>query len=153
MSDSTIRDLNHLREMAGREIAASDWLEVTQERINSFAEATEDRQWIHTDPERARKESPYGITIAHGFLTLSLLSPLAAAVRVPGLRMAINYGLERVRFVSAVPAGSRIRARFTLRSVEDSAGGAVKALWAVTVERQGADKPCCVAEWLILYYP
>ncbi len=153
MPDSPIRDLKHLRELVGREIAASDWLEVTQERIHQFAEATEDRQWIHTDPERAKKESPYGSTIAHGFLTLSLLSPLAAAVRVPGLRMAINYGLERVRFVSAVPAGSKIRARFTLRSLDDAAGGAVKAGWSVTVERQGFDKPCCVADWLLLYYP
>lgn len=151
MPDSPIRDLKHLREMVGREIAASDWLEVTQERINLFAEATEDRQWIHTDPERARKQSPYGTTIAHGFLTLSLLSPMAAAVRVPGIRMAINYGLDRLRFPSPVPVGSRIRARFKLRALEDVAG-AVKATWTATVERQGGDKPCCVADWLILYY-
>ena len=151
MPDSPIRDLKHLREMVGREVAASDWLEVTQERINLFAEATEDRQWIHTDLERARKESPYGTTIAHGFLTLSLLSPMAAAARVPGIRMAINYGLDRLRFPSAVPVGSRIRARFKLRALEDVAG-AVKATWTATVERQGSDKPCCVADWLILYY-
>ncbi len=149
---SAIRDLNHLREMVGREVGASDWLEVTQQRINQFAEATGDPQWIHTDPERAAKESPYKTTIAHGFLTLSLLSPLAAVVKVPGLRMAINYGLEKVRFVSAVPSGSRIRARFTLRSMEDGPGGAARAQWSAVVEREGADKPACVAEWLVLYY-
>jgi len=151
MPDSAIRDLKHLRELVGQEVATSDWIEVTQQRIHQFAEATEDRQWIHTDPERARKESPFGTTIAHGFLTLSLLSPMAAAVQVPGLRMAINYGLARLRFPAPVPAGSRIRARFRLRAVEDVAG-AVKATWTATVERQGGDKPCCVAEWILLYY-
>ncbi len=138
--------------MVGQEVGVSDWFEVTQERINQFAEATEDRQWIHTDPPRARAESPYGTTIAHGFLTLSLLSFLAAPLRVPGIRMAINYGLNRLRFPSAVPAGSLIRARFKLLSVEDAAG-AVKATWKATVERQRGDKPCCVAEWVVLYYP
>ncbi len=151
MPDNAIRDLKHLRELVGQDVATSDWIEVTQQRINQFAEATEDRQWIHTDPERARKESPFGATIAHGFLTLSLLSPMAASVRVPGLRMAINYGLERLRFPAPVPAGSRIRARFRLRSIEDVAG-AVKATWTTTVERQGGGKPCCVAEWVLLYY-
>jgi len=149
---AAIRDLKHLREMVGREVATSDWLEVTQERINQFAEATGDHQWIHVDPQRAAKDSPYKTTIAHGFLTLSLLSPLAAAVRVPGLRFAINYGLEKLRFVSAVPAGSRIRARFTLRSLDDGPGGAIKAHWSATVECEGSSKPACVAEWLLLYY-
>ncbi len=147
----SIRDLNHLRELAGREIGTSDWVEITQEKINQFAEATGDRQWIHVDPERARAESPFGTTIAHGFLTLSLLSSLAAPVRIPGLRMTINYGLDRVRFIAPVPSGSRIRARFTLQSVEDAAGG-VKARWTVTVECEGSHRPCCVAEWLLAYY-
>lgn len=151
MPSSPIRDLKHLRELVGQDVATSDWFEVTQQRINLFAEATEDRQWIHTDPERAGKESPYGKTIAHGFLTLSLLSPMAAAVRVPGIRMAINYGLDRLRFPAPVPVGSRIRARFRLRSVEDVAG-AVKAAWTATVEHQGGDRPCCVADWIVLYY-
>ncbi len=138
--------------MVGQEIGASDWFEITQDRINLFAEATGDRQWIHTDPERARAESPYGTTIAHGFLTLSLLSFLAAPIRVAGLRMAINYGLNRVRFSSAVPVGSLIRARFKLAAAEDSRD-ALRATWHVTVERQGQAKPCCVAEWIVLYYP
>ncbi len=146
-----LQSLDQLRDFLGREVGVSDWLEVTQERIRQFAEATEDRQWIHIDPERASKESPYGTTIAHGFLTLSLLSPLAAPVRVPGVRMAVNYGVERVRFPSAVPAGSRIRARFKLSALEDL-GKAVMVTWSVTVERQGGEKPCCVADWIMVLY-
>lgn len=151
MPESVVRDLEHLRGLVGQEVAVSDWFEVTQERINLFADATGDRQWIHVDPARARAETPWGNTIAHGFLTLSLLSPLAAVVRVPNLKMAVNYGFERVRFIAPVPSGSRIRARFTLRSLEQ-AGGAFRAAWAVTVELEGAQKPCCAAEWLVLYY-
>jgi acyl dehydratase len=136
----------------GQEVATSDWFEVTQERIDQFAEATEDRQWIHVDPERAARESPFKQTIAHGFLTLSLLSELMKlAVSVRGLRMGLNYGLNRVRFVAPVAAGSRIRGRFTLAEMEEIKGG-VQATWNVTVEREGGDKPCCVAEWLVRYY-
>ncbi|HKS28714.1 MAG TPA: MaoC family dehydratase [Pyrinomonadaceae bacterium] len=153
MAATRIENISELRERVGQEVAASDWFEVTQERINLFAEATDDRQWIHIDPERARRESPFKTTIAHGFLTLSLLSELMKrAIEVGGLRMAINYGLNRVRFVSPVPAGSRIRARFTLSEVEEISGG-LQATWQVTVEREGgSDKPCCVAEWLVRYY-
>ncbi len=141
-----------LRDHVGREVAISDWLAVSQERINQFAESTEDRQWIHVDPERAARESPFKETIAHGFLTLSLLSELGRrAMSVGGVRMGINYGLNRVRFVSPVPAGSRIRGRFTLATVEEINGG-VQATWNVTVEREGSEKPCCVAEWLVRYY-
>ena len=146
-----IQSLRQLRELVGQEVGVSDWIEVTQERINRFSETAEDRQWIHVDAERARKESPYGTTIAHGFLTLSLLTPMAAAVRVPGIRMGVNYGADRVRFPAPVPAGSRIRARFTLGALEDIPGG-VKATWKATVERQGGEKPCCVADWIVLYY-
>ena len=136
----------------GREVAVSDWLEVPQERIDRFAEATEDRQWIHTDPARAARETQFGGAIAHGFLTLSLLSELMQrAVSVGGLRMGLNYGLNRVRFVAPVPAGSRLRGRFKLAAVEEVKGGA-QATWEVTVEREGGDKPCCVAEWLVRYY-
>lgn len=136
----------------GREVAVGDWLEVSQERIGRFAEATEDRQWIHTDPERAARESPFGGTVAHGFLTLSLLSELMRrAVSVGGLRMGLNYGLNRVRFVAPVPSGSRLRGRFKLAAVEEVRGGA-QATWEVTVEREGGDKPCCIAEWLVRYY-
>jgi len=147
-----IESVAKLNEHAGQEIATSDWLEVTQERINQFAEATDDRQWIHVDPERAARESPFKQPIAHGFLTLSLLSELMRlAVSVGGVRMGINYGLNRVRFVAPVPAGSRIRGRFTLSGLEEIKGG-VQATWNVTVEREGGDKPCCVAEWLVRYY-
>jgi len=136
----------------GEEVAVGDWLGVSQERINQFAEATEDRQWIHTDPERAARESPFRQTIAHGFLTLSLLSELMKrAVSVGGVRMGINYGLNRVRFVAPVPAGARLRGRFKLAALEEIKGGA-QATWEVTVEREGGDKPCCVAEWLVRYY-
>ncbi|HEX8176213.1 MAG TPA: MaoC family dehydratase [Pyrinomonadaceae bacterium] len=152
MAAPQIKNLDELRERVGQEVAASDWFEVTQERINLFAEATEDRQWIHTEPERAERESPFKTTIAHGFLTLSLLSELMKRARVVGgLRMGINYGLNRVRFVSPVPAGARIRARFTLSEVKEIDGG-LQATWSATVEREGSDKPCCVAEWLVRYY-
>src|ERR1043165_7071236 len=113
-----------LAEGVGQEVSTSDWFEVTQERINQFAEATEDRQWIHVDPERAARESPFKQTITHGFLTLSLLSELMKlAVSVGGLRMGLNYGLNRVRFVALVPAGSSIRGRFTLAELEEIKGG------------------------------
>ena len=147
-----IESVAGLGKHVGREVAVSDWLEVSQERINQFAEATEDRQWIHTDPDRAARESPFKGTIAHGFLTLSLLSELMKrAMSVGGVRMGINYGLNRVRFVSPVPAGVRIRGRFTLFALEEFQGGQ-QATWGVTVEREGGDKPCCVAEWLVRYY-
>src|SRR5215510_1349270 len=147
-----IEDTTKLKEYVGREVAVSDWLPVSQERINAFAGATEDHQWIHTDPERAARESPFKETIAHGFLTLSLLSELGKrAMSVNGVRMGINYGLNRVRFVSPVPSGSRIRGRFKLEAVEEISGGA-QATWNVTVEREGGTKPCCVAEWLVRYY-
>jgi acyl dehydratase len=152
MSAKQIESIDKLREMLGQEVAVSDWFEVTQERINLFAEATEDRQWIHTEPERAARESPFKRTIAHGFLTLSLLSELMKrAVSVGRVRMGINYGLNRVRFVSPVPAGSSIRGRFTLAEVEDIRGG-IQATWNVSVELEGGGKPACVAEWLVRYY-
>jgi acyl dehydratase len=147
-----IESVAKLGEFVGREVAVSDWLEVSQARIDQFAEATGDRQWIHTDPGRAARESPFGGTIAHGFLTLSLLSELGrTAMTVKGVRMGINYGLNRVRFVSPVPAGSRVRGRFTLAALEEIEGGA-QAAWGVTVEREGGGKPCCAAEWLVRYY-
>jgi acyl dehydratase len=141
-----------LAEFVGRELAVSDSLEVTQQRIQQFAEATGDRQWIHTDAERAGKESPYGSTIAHGFLTLSLISQMMEqAVRVRGVRLAVNYGLNRVRFPGPVRAGSQIRGRFHLHSVKE-VGGAVEAVYGVTVEIEGEQKPCCVVEWIVRYY-
>src|SRR4051794_4818542 len=138
-------DVRTIKDRVGQELVVSDWLEVSQERINQFAEATGDHQWIHVDRARAESESPFRGTIAHGFLTLSLLSTLMRdAIHFTGLRMAINYGLNRVRFTSPVPSGSRIRARATLQTVDDISGG-FQATWLVTIDRQTADKPACIA--------
>src|SRR5262245_33330120 len=146
-------DVRTLHDRIGQEIAVSDWCAVTQERITQFADATGDHQWIHVDAARAAVESPLKTTIAHGFLTLSLMSTLIRdAIEFTGLRMPINYGLNRVRFVAPVPSGSRIRARIVCGAFED-AGGAVQMTWAVTVEREGESKPACVADWLVRYYP
>jgi acyl dehydratase len=153
MAPLVIEDVSALKSLAGREIGVTDWLVMTQERIQKFAEATEDRQWIHLDRERAEHESPYGTTIAHGFLTLSLLSFLMKqTIQIKsGVRMAVNYGLNRVRFPSPVRTDSKIRGRFLLLSVEELSN-AFEAVFAVTVESEGADKPCCAAEWIVRYY-
>jgi acyl dehydratase len=149
----TAIDLARLGDLAGREVGVSDWLVVAQDRIDAFADATGDRQWIHVDAERARTETPFGATIAHGFLTLSLVSALVRdAVTVDGVRMALNYGLNRVRFVSPVPSGSRIRARVALAKIDDMADS-IQAIWNVTIERDGGGKPAVVAEWIVRYYP
>jgi len=145
-------DISTLRERVGQEIAIGDWRVLSQSSIDRFADATGDHQWIHVDAARAAKESPFRTTIAHGFLTLSLVSSLLRdAVELTGLRMAINYGLNRVRFVSPVPSGARIRGRFALAAVEEI-GGSLQATWQATVEREGGDKPCLIAEWLVRYY-
>jgi acyl dehydratase len=143
-----------LKDFVGREIAVTDWLTITQDRIDRFAEATGDRQWIHVDRERAQRESPYGATVAHGFLTLSLLSHFVKqAIQIKGgVRMAINYGLNRVRFPAAVRADSKIRARVVLLSVKELPD-ALEAAFSVSVEGEGLEKPCCVAEWIVRYYP
>jgi acyl dehydratase len=149
----TAIDLAHLGDAAGLEVGVSDWLVVAQDRIDAFADATGDHQWIHVDPERARTGTPFGATIAHGFLTLSLVSALVRdAVTVEGARMALNYGLNRVRFVSPVPSGSRIRARVTLAKV-DAMADSIQATWNVTIERDGGDRPAVFAEWIVRYYP
>jgi acyl dehydratase len=147
-----IPDVTALRDRIGDEIAVGDWFPITQSRIDRFAEATGDRQWIHVDPVRAAAESPFKTTIAHGFLTLSLVSTLLRdAMTFTGLRLAVNYGLNRVRFVSPVPSGSRIRGRFVPTAVEE-ASDSVQVTWQVTVEREHGDRPCCVAEWVVRYY-
>lgn len=147
-----VENIGELKDYVGREVAVSDWLEVSQERINQFARATGDEQWIHIDRERAKAESPYKQTIAHGFLTVSLLSELAkSAMEIGGVPMAINYGLNRVRFVAPVLSDSKIRARFALGELKEFSGG-VKAVWNVTVESENGEKPCCIAEWLVRYY-
>jgi acyl dehydratase len=142
-----------LKKYVGKEISVSEWLTITQQRIAQFAEATEDRQWIHLDRERAERESPFGTTIAHGFLTLSLISRfMKDVIHVRGgVGMAINYGLNRVRFPAPVRAGSKIRARVTVLSVKE-VPGACEAAFSVTVECEGAAKPCCVAESIVRYY-
>jgi acyl dehydratase len=151
MAATLSTNLEGLRSSVGLELAESGWLPVTQEDIVAFAEATGDGQWIHTDAARAQA-SPFGGTIAHGFLTLSWLSRmLGNALKVNGISMAVNYGLNRVRFPAPVPAGSKIRAHFTLGALKEIPGGA-EALFLVSVERQGGDKPVCVAEWIIRYY-
>jgi acyl dehydratase len=159
MPPVTFRNLDALNDFVGREIATTSWFEITQARIRQFAEVTEDRQWIHLDPDRAQRESPYAATIAHGFLTLSMLSHLSrqAFEIQDGAAMTVNYGLNRVRFPAPVHAGAKIRARFTLQALKD-VGNAREVVFSVVVESQGKDgqaqeKPCCVAEWVIRYYP
>jgi len=153
MPPLVVENPHSLRRFVGREIATTEWFLLTQDRIQQFAETTEDRQWIHVDRERAQRDSPYGATIAHGFLTLSLLSHfLKQAIHIgSGVRMSVNYGLNRVRFPSPVPAGSRVRARFTLQAIKDIADG-VEATFSVVIEGENSEKPCCVAEWVIRYY-
>jgi acyl dehydratase len=153
MAPIAIENLQSLKGLLGREVGVTDWLTLTQERIEQFAEATEDRQWIHLDCGRAQRESPYGATIAHGFLTLSLLSYfLKQAIEIrSGVRMGINYGLNRVRFPAAVRAGSRIRARVCLESLKELLD-CVEAIFSISIECQGAEKPCCAAEWIVRYY-
>jgi len=147
-------DVRTLADRAGQEIGASGWIEIAQDRIDRFADATGDRQWIHVDAARAAVESPFKATVAHGFLTLSLVSALLRSVMNPtGLRMAINYGLNRVRFMSPVPSGSRVRGRFSVGAVDTVGDDTIQVTWRVTIEREGHDKPCCVAEWLVRYYP
>jgi acyl dehydratase len=154
MPPLVVENLDALKDFMGREIAITDWVPITQDRIQQFAEATEDRQWIHLDGERARRESPYATTIAHGFLTLSLLSHLAGqALQIKnGVRMAVNYGLNRVRFPAPVRAGSKVRGRFTLQSVAE-VGNAYEAVFSVVIEDENQGKPCCAAEWVVRYYP
>jgi len=142
-----------LKRFESREFPATHWLVVTQDRIQKFADASEDRQWIHLDPERAQRESPFGGSIAHGFLTLSLLSYfLKEAIHIgSGIAMTVNYGLNKVRFPSAVRAGSKVRARVTLLSAKESPQF-VDAAYLIHLEGESAGKPCCVAEWLVRYY-
>jgi acyl dehydratase len=153
MPTRVLDDPQRLKELLGQEIGVTEWFRVAQERIAQFAEATADRQWIHLDRERAKKQSPYGTTIAHGFLTLSLLSHFVQqAVQIrSGVRLAVNYGLNRVRFPAAVQAGSRIRARVALQALQELPDS-LEATYSVTVESEQAHKPCCVAEWIVRYY-
>jgi acyl dehydratase len=147
----TVLNLAELVVQPDEPIGVSNWVEVSQHMIDAFAAMTGDAQWIHTDPVRAAG-SPFGAPIAHGFLTLSLISRmLSDAVPVAGASMKVNYGLNKVRFIEPVPAGSRIRGRFAVADLQPVDRG-VQVAWLVTVERQGASRPCCAVEWLVRYY-
>ena len=147
-----IDSLAQLKEMIGTEVAVSDWVEITQAQVDQFAAATGDAQWIHVDVERARRELPYGGTVAHGFLTLALLPRFfSEAMRMNDVKMLVNYGLNRVRFPAPLPVGSRVRGHLQLVAVEDVAAGA-EMIWNVTIEREGSEKPVCVAEAVFRRY-
>ncbi len=149
----TLQSLAELPALVGHDVAVSDWLTVTQEQVNLFAQATGDHQWIHVDVERS-KAGPFGAPIAHGFLTLSLIPKFfETAMEIHNTRMGVNYGLNKVRFTSPVPVGSRLRARMKLLSCEPIENNGVQMAWLVTVEREGSDKPACIAETLSRRYP
>jgi acyl dehydratase len=149
---TTTTTIAELPALTGQELGTSDWYEVTQEAVNLFADATGDHQWIHVDVDRAKAESPFGGPIAHGFLTLSLLVPLASATyQLTDAKMGVNYGLNKVRFPAPVPVGSKVRARVVLQDCQEIAGGVQNTL-AVTMEREGGDKPVCIAEWVTRAY-
>lgn len=148
-----IESIDAMSNWVGREVAVSDWLLIDQQRIQLFADATGDKQWIHIDPERAQRESPYKSTIAHGFLTVSMLPHLfESCLRIDGVGMAINYGLDRVRLPTPVLANQRVRTRLTLEQLVPVAGG-VQAHWSATIEVENGSKPACVARMLVRYYP
>lgn len=148
MAQVAFGKLEDLAAKVGQEVVVSDWLEVTQERIDQFADATGDHQWIHVDVERARRESPFGTTIAHGFLTLSLLSHfLNNSLEFGDSKMGVNYGCNRLRFTAPVKTGSRLRARFKLKEFQRIEGGA-QMIWDVAMECEGQEKPALVAEWV-----
>jgi acyl dehydratase len=152
MTATRFSSIDDAKARLGQEIGISDWMLIDQDRVNAFAQVTGDLQWIHVDVERARRESPFGGPIAHGYLTVSLLAKFAGeCIAVDGVRLAVNYGLNRVRFAAPVKVGSRIRARFVLAAVDDIDGGA-QLQWQATIEIEGGEKPACVAEMLTRWY-
>jgi len=152
MSTSTTTTLAELPSLKGQQLGVSDWFEITQERVNTFADATDDHQWIHVDVERASAESPFGGPIGHGFLTLSLFVPMWSQIlTVTDVKMGVNYGLNKVRFPAPVPVGSRIRLTATLLDVEEVKGG-LQLVASGVIEREGGDKPVCVLESLTRLY-
>ncbi|MFF9021278.1 MaoC family dehydratase [Streptomyces eurythermus] len=149
---TTAHGLDELKSLAGTDLGRTDWREITQDRVNTFADATDDHQWIHTDPERA-KAGPFGGPIAHGYLTLSLIIPLFnELLEIDGVSMSVNYGLEKVRFPSPVPVGARIRLHGVVDSVEDVKGDGVQMRLTFTVETEGGTKPACVAQAVYRHY-
>ena len=152
MKATHFNGIEDARVRTGQEIGVSDWMRIEQDRVDAFARITGDQQWIHVDVERAKHESPFGGPIVHGYLTLSLLAKFALeCIEVEGVKLAVNYGLNRVRFASPVKVGSRIRARFVLVAVDDIPGGA-QMLWQAAIESEGGDKPACVAEMVTRWY-
>jgi acyl dehydratase len=149
---TTVASVAELTNLIGKPLGYSSWREITQDQINTFADATDDHQWIHVDPERA-EAGPFGTPIAHGFLTLSLLVPMWSEIlHYDGVRLGVNYGLNKVRFVSPVPVGSKIRTGATLVSVETVADGSLQIVVDFVIEREGAEKPCCIAQGLYRFY-
>ncbi|RKT26611.1 acyl dehydratase [Paraburkholderia sp. RAU2J] len=149
---AALPDAAALRALIGTEPLVSEWLIVDQAKVDRFAEATDDHQWIHVDPERARRESPFGGPVAHGFLTLSLIPALLGKTVAIEQRMGVNYGLNRVRFTSPVLVGSQLRAKFAVEAVTDVDNAGVQVQWSVTLERQGSERPVCVAEFITRHY-
>ena len=149
---TTIDGIDGLKAMVGQHLGYSDWLEITQERVNQFADATGDHQWIHVDPKRA-KDGPFGACIAHGYLTQSLVNYfLPQIVEVQGISMGVNYGVDKIRFPAAVPVGSKIRGKGVVTSVEETKDGGIQSKVTVTIEIEGNDRPACVVETISRYY-
>ena len=148
-----LENIEELKTLVGQEIGISEWTTISQDRINKFADATGDHQWIHIDVERAKNELPGGTTIAHGFLTLSLLPKLAQEIyKVKGLRHSLNYGSDRIRFTAPVPAESRGRGRYKLKSTEDVKNNGVKIIGEMTIEIEGRDRPACIVESISIVF-
>jgi acyl dehydratase len=151
---TVIPSIGALKQFVGKPLGSSDWVTVTQEQIDAFAEATGDHQWIHVDVERARTQSPFKTTIAHGYLTISLAPALLPQlVRVEGIRMGVNYGLDKMRLPAPVPAGARVRLTAAIKDVREMPGGAARATFGLTFEVEGGSKPACSADAIYVYYP
>jgi acyl dehydratase len=150
--DAPLSSAEDIRALVGQPPRVSDWVEIDQASVDRFAVATGDHQWIHVDPERAKRESPFGGPIAHGFLTLSLIPALLVETIRFEQRMGVNYGLNRVRFTAPVPVGSKLRANFAVASVSDVDADGVQIVWSVTLERQGSERPACIAEFITRHY-
>ena len=154
MAATVVPSIGALKNLVGQKLGVSDWVTVSQEQINSFAEATGDHQWIHVDVERAKRESPFKQPIAHGYLTISLAPVLLPqVVRVDGVRMAVNYGLESMRLPAPVPSGSRVRMSAELKDVREMPGGGARATFGLAFEVEGGSKPACIADAIYVYYP
>jgi len=154
MAPTVVPSIGALKSLVGQKLGVSDWVTVSQQQINSFAEATGDHQWIHVDVERAKRESPFKQPIAHGYLTISLAPVLLPqVVRVEGVRMAVNYGLESMRLPAPVPAGARVRMSAELKDVREMPGGGARATFGLAFEVEGGGKPACIADAIYVYYP